>query len=105
MPSVDVILPNYLYRHYRASCVESVLSQASQNTRVVITDNASIANSLEVAGSLAATASRGTARCRNDRGVGSRTMTITIPLIGCGIAAIIALTVLHVLVAILRRLH
>jgi glycosyltransferase involved in cell wall biosynthesis len=58
MPSVDVFIPNYQYGNYLTGCVESVLNQDVQDLRVVIIDNASTDNSVEVAHSLAATDSR-----------------------------------------------
>jgi glycosyltransferase involved in cell wall biosynthesis len=54
MPSVDIIIPNYQYGHFLSACVESVLGQDVRDIRVLIIDNASTDNSLEVARSLAA---------------------------------------------------
>jgi glycosyltransferase involved in cell wall biosynthesis len=54
MPSVDVAVPNYQYGRYLWDCVTSVLTQEVPNLRVLIIDNASTDNSLEVAQELAA---------------------------------------------------
>jgi len=53
MPSVDVIIPCYNYAHYLPQCVDSVLSQDVSEVRIVIIDNASTDNSVEVARHLA----------------------------------------------------
>jgi Glycosyl transferase family 2 len=54
MPSVDVVVPCYQYGRYLRDCVTSVLEQDIQDLRVLIIDNASTDNSLEVAYKLAA---------------------------------------------------
>jgi len=54
MPSVDVAVPNYQYGRYLRDCVTSVLTQEVPNLRILIIDNASTDNSLEVAQELAA---------------------------------------------------
>jgi glycosyltransferase involved in cell wall biosynthesis len=54
MPSVDVVIPNYQYGRYLRECVDSILSQGVSDLRVLIIDNASTDNSLEVARQLAA---------------------------------------------------
>jgi glycosyltransferase involved in cell wall biosynthesis len=54
MPSVDVVVPCYQYGRYLRDCVTSVLEQGIQDLRVLIIDNASTDNSLEVAYELAA---------------------------------------------------
>jgi glycosyltransferase involved in cell wall biosynthesis len=53
MASVDVVVPCYQYGRYLRDCVASVLSQDIRNLRVLIIDNASTDNSLEVAYELA----------------------------------------------------
>jgi glycosyltransferase involved in cell wall biosynthesis len=53
MPRVDVIVPCYQYGRYLPDCVGSILSQEA-DLRVLIIDNASTDNSLEVANELAA---------------------------------------------------
>ena len=53
MASVDVAIPNYQYSHFLRSCVESVLSQDIDELRVLIIDNASTDDSLQVARALA----------------------------------------------------
>jgi glycosyltransferase involved in cell wall biosynthesis len=58
MASVDVAIPCYQYGRFLRGCVASVLSQEIQNLRVLIIDNASTDNSLEVARELAAEDSR-----------------------------------------------
>jgi glycosyltransferase involved in cell wall biosynthesis len=49
MASVDVVVPSYQYGRFLRECVTSVLSQDLQDVRVLIIDNASTDNSLEVA--------------------------------------------------------
>jgi Glycosyl transferase family 2 len=51
--SVDVAIPCYQYGRFLRECVTSVLSQGIQDVRVLIIDNASSDNSLEVAQQLA----------------------------------------------------
>src|ERR1700751_2438487 len=58
MASVDVSIPCYQYGRFLRRCVTSVLSQEIRNLRVLIIDNASSDNSLDVARSLAAEDSR-----------------------------------------------
>src|SRR6266404_9481058 len=58
MASVDVAIPCYQYGRFLRGCVASVLSQGIRNLRVLIIDNASTDNSLDVARSLAADDSR-----------------------------------------------
>jgi glycosyltransferase involved in cell wall biosynthesis len=52
--SVDVVVPCYQYGRFLRECVESILSQGVDNIRVLIIDNASTDNSLEVARQVAA---------------------------------------------------
>ena len=54
MPSVDVVIPSYQYGRYLRACVESVLSQGVDDLRILIIDNASTDNSVEVARELVA---------------------------------------------------
>lgn len=58
MASVDVVVPNYQYGRYLATCVGSVLSQDVDDLRVLIIDNASTDDSAEVARRLGAEDSR-----------------------------------------------
>jgi glycosyltransferase involved in cell wall biosynthesis len=58
MASVDVAVPNYQYGRYLRHCVTSVLQQGIDDIRVLIIDNASTDNSLEVANQLAREDSR-----------------------------------------------
>jgi glycosyltransferase involved in cell wall biosynthesis len=51
---VDVVVPCYQYGRFLRECVDSILSQGVGNIRVLIIDNASTDNSLEVARQLAA---------------------------------------------------
>jgi len=53
-PSVDVVIPCYNYGHYLELCVQSVLSQEGVDVRVLIIDDVSKDNSVEVAERLAA---------------------------------------------------
>jgi glycosyltransferase involved in cell wall biosynthesis len=54
MASVDVIVPCYQYGHFLRDCAASVLTQDVSDVRLVIIDNASTDNTLEVARELAA---------------------------------------------------
>lgn len=58
MPSIDVAIPNFQYGRYLRECVESVLVQGVPDMRVLIIDNASTDNSVEVAEQLMAEDSR-----------------------------------------------
>jgi glycosyltransferase involved in cell wall biosynthesis len=49
MRSVDVVVPNYQYGRYLRDCVASILSQGIDRLRVLIIDNASTDDSVEVA--------------------------------------------------------
>lgn len=53
MASVDVIIPNYEYGRFLRDCVTSVLRQNIEALRVLIIDNASTDDSVEVARALA----------------------------------------------------
>ena len=54
MASVDVVIPNYQYGRYLRDCVESVLTQDVPDLRVLIIDNASTDDSVEIAREIAA---------------------------------------------------
>jgi glycosyltransferase involved in cell wall biosynthesis len=58
MASVDVAVPSYQYGRYLRGCVTSVLNQGIDDVRVLIIDNASTDDSLEVANQLAKEDSR-----------------------------------------------
>jgi glycosyltransferase involved in cell wall biosynthesis len=49
MALLDVAIPNYQYGRYLSQCVDSVLSQGIDDIRILIIDNASTDNSVEVA--------------------------------------------------------
>ena len=53
MPSIDVVIPNYQYGRYLPGCVASILAQGIPDTRILIIDNASTDNSVEVAQEIA----------------------------------------------------
>lgn len=57
-PSVDVVVPCYNYGHYLETCVRSVLTQDGVDVRVLIIDDVSKDNSVEVAERLAAADAR-----------------------------------------------
>jgi glycosyltransferase involved in cell wall biosynthesis len=54
MASIDVVIPNYNHAQYLRDCVESILTQDVEDLRLLIIDNASTDNSVEVANELAA---------------------------------------------------
>jgi glycosyltransferase involved in cell wall biosynthesis len=56
--TVSVIVPSYNYGRFLKDCVESILSQTEVNLRVLIIDDASADDSVEVASALAAADSR-----------------------------------------------
>jgi glycosyltransferase involved in cell wall biosynthesis len=58
MPGIDVVVPCYQYGGYLRECVASVLGQGVRNMRVLIIDNASTDESVDVARQLAAEDSR-----------------------------------------------
>jgi glycosyltransferase involved in cell wall biosynthesis len=58
MSRVDVIVPCYNYAHFLQECVGSVLAQQGVDVRVLIIDDASSDNTVEVAGELAKQDSR-----------------------------------------------
>ena len=54
MSSIDVIVPCYKYGHFLTECVQSVLVQSGVDVRVLIIDDASPDNTIDVATRLAA---------------------------------------------------
>jgi GT2 family glycosyltransferase len=54
MASVDVIIPNYNYGRFLPDCVDSVLAQGIDDLRILVIDNASTDDSLDIADALAA---------------------------------------------------
>src|SRR5262245_22370038 len=54
MPSIDIAVPCYNYSRFLRDCVTSILSQDFRDIRVLISDNASTDNSVDVARQLAA---------------------------------------------------
>jgi len=54
MPSIDIAVPNYNYGHFMRQCVANILSQNIEDMRILIIDNASTDNSVEIAEQLAA---------------------------------------------------
>jgi glycosyltransferase involved in cell wall biosynthesis len=56
--SIDVAIPNYNYGRYLRDCVRSVQAQSVENLRILIVDNASSDDSVEIARSLATEDSR-----------------------------------------------
>jgi glycosyltransferase involved in cell wall biosynthesis len=58
MAGVDVVIPCYQYGHFLRECVASVLSQGVPDVRVLIIDNASTDNSLDIARQIAEADSR-----------------------------------------------
>ncbi|MEI8720284.1 glycosyltransferase family 2 protein [Mesorhizobium sp. ISC11] len=58
MPSINVVIPCYNADRFLAQCIRSVLSQGIDDLRIVVIDNASTDDSVEVARRLAAQDSR-----------------------------------------------
>ena len=54
MASIDVVIPNYQYGRYLRQCVASVVDQDIRDLRILIIDNASSDDSVEVARQLSA---------------------------------------------------
>lgn len=53
MALIDIVIPNYCYARYLPQCVQSITSQGVDDIRILIVDNASTDNSVEVARDLA----------------------------------------------------
>ncbi len=53
MALIDVVIPNYNYAHYLRECVASITCQGVDDIRILIVDNASADNSVNVARDLA----------------------------------------------------
>ncbi len=54
MATIDIIVPCYNYGHFLHSCIDSVIGQQECEVRILIVDDASTDNSLEVARRIAA---------------------------------------------------
>jgi glycosyltransferase involved in cell wall biosynthesis len=64
VPAIDILIPSYQYGRYLRDCVNSVLGQGIENVRILILDNASTDDSVEVARQLAAQDTRIEVRTR-----------------------------------------
>ena len=53
MPLIDVVIPNYCYGRYLPQCVQSIVRQQVDDIRILIVDNASTDDSVDVATELA----------------------------------------------------
>jgi glycosyltransferase involved in cell wall biosynthesis len=53
VPAIDILIPSYQYGRYLRDCVNSVLDQGIEDLRILILDNASTDDSVEVARQLA----------------------------------------------------
>lgn len=58
LPTIDVVIPNYNYGRYLLACAESVLSQSGVHVRLLIIDNASQDESVDIARDLASSDGR-----------------------------------------------
>ena len=47
-PSFSICIPNYNYGHYIGETIQSILNQTYQNFEIIVADNASTDNSVEV---------------------------------------------------------
>ncbi len=52
MAKVDVVVPCYNYGHFLTACVESVLAQEDVEVKVLVVDDGSVDQSVEIARSL-----------------------------------------------------
>lgn len=66
MPAIDILIPSYQYGRYLPDCVHSVLDQGIEDLRILILDNASTDDSVEVARKLAAQDARIEVRTREN---------------------------------------
>lgn len=64
MPGIDILIPSYQYGRYLRDCVNSILGQGIDEFRILILDNASTDDSVEIARQLAAEDSRIEVRTR-----------------------------------------
>jgi glycosyltransferase involved in cell wall biosynthesis len=64
MPIVDVLVPNYQYGRYLRECISSILDHGVSDLRILIIDNASTDDSVDIARQLAAKDSRIEVRAR-----------------------------------------
>jgi glycosyltransferase involved in cell wall biosynthesis len=64
MPIVDIVVPNYQYGRYLRECISSILDQGVSDLRILIIDNASTDDSVDIARQLAAKDSRIEVRAR-----------------------------------------
>jgi glycosyltransferase involved in cell wall biosynthesis len=64
VPVIDVLIPSYQYGRYLRDCVNGVLGQGIEDMRILIVDNASTDDSVEVARQLAAQDARIEVRTR-----------------------------------------
>ncbi len=48
LPTVSVILPNYNHAHYLPQCLNAMLDQSVKPTEIIVIDDASTDNSIEV---------------------------------------------------------
>src|SRR5687767_7873152 len=64
MPSVDICIPSYNYARYLGDCINSILSQGIDDLRILVVDNASTDDSVEVARRFAAADPRIEVRAR-----------------------------------------
>jgi glycosyltransferase involved in cell wall biosynthesis len=65
MPIVDVLVPNYQYGRYLRECISSILDQGVSDLRILIIDNASTDDSVDIACELAAKDPRIEVRARS----------------------------------------
>ncbi|NOJ47695.1 glycosyltransferase family 2 protein [Bradyrhizobium archetypum] len=64
MPSIDILIPSYQYGRYLRDCVNSILGQGIEDLRILILDNASTDDSVEIARQIAAEDARIEVRTR-----------------------------------------
>src|SRR5437762_2359536 len=53
LPTLSVVVPNYNHAHYLPKCLAAILGQSLPPTEVIMIDDGSTDNSLEVLGQLA----------------------------------------------------
>ena len=81
-PLVSIMIPNYNYSRYLDQCIKSALNQTYENLEIVILDNASTDNSVEVAAKY--TSDNRVRICRNQLNIMSRSYNVLADVLTTG---------------------